>query len=76
MREKGECEWRRPAIQKARLLKSSMILKKAGSSYRVSISVTNLSGETVYVIEVFHLSKNGEVTIAKGGKGVIISERR
>ncbi|MBC8284864.1 MAG: hypothetical protein H8E32_13695 [Nitrospinae bacterium] len=46
-----------------------------GSSYRVSVSGTLLSGETAYGIEVFHLNEYGDVIIAKGG-GVIISERR
>ncbi len=49
---------------------------KVGSSYRVSVSGTHLSGETAYGIEVFHLNEDGEVIIAKGGGGVIISERR
>ena len=48
---------------------------KVGSSYRVTVSGTLLSGEIAYGIEVFHLNEDGDVIIAKGG-GVIISERR
>jgi hypothetical protein len=49
---------------------------KVGSSYRVSVSGTYFLGETAYGIEVFHLNEDGEVIIAKGGGGVIISERK
>ncbi len=47
---------------------------KVGSSYKISVSGTLLSGETAYGIEVFHLSEDGEVIVAS--EGIIISERR
>ena len=49
---------------------------RVGSSYKVSVSGTLLSGETAYGIEVFHLIEDGEVIVAKEGGGIIISERR
>jgi len=49
---------------------------RVGSSHRISVSGTLLSGERAYGIEVFHLNEEGEIIIAKGGGGVIVSERR